>query len=659
MIRCLNCFNTFDETLGLCPYCGEIDVKPTQPIDLVPGTTLLDDRYVIGRSIGAGGFGIIYKAWDNKLEMIVAVKEYFPSKLVTRAMGTKDLIISNKTREEYEYRKKRFIAEARNMAKFSSQNNIPNVFEYFEENNSAYIVMELLEGESLRAYLHANGGKLDIDCALYIITEVGKALSVLHKGGIIHRDVAPDNIFICSDKNLRVKLLDFGAARLTDGDDDSIDIILKPGYSPGEQYDIGGLKELDERSDIYSLAATLYVMITGVKPDEGSNRKVEDKVLYPHQINPEISENLSNAIMKAMAVDRHMRFKTVDDFMNAIKGDIKVVPLNVEKKRRKIKQISGVVGALLVISIGVFAVSRYYNSVRLEEQLNPASITVWYSEDSLDETEAMNAIKADFESTYEGVAVELVAISPEEYFVKVTEAAANDNLPDLFESTGLPSDVIEKSRDFKTILKSKTAADCPSLSQYDTYYSNHKQIPIAIDIPLVCVITNGKTSLAYEKNSFSTLDDFSGASGKIAVSNNDKDLWNKVADINSYISDEEFLDVSKNEASVLLTSSSELSEINELIMILPHKFVYLDTQEIPCKYTYEWSLGFGSEDEERAAEKFLSLMLGNKYQNILLMSSNRLDVLPICKETMVNRVNSDSDLDSGIVDTTDRFRFGG
>ena len=133
MIRCLNCFKEYDEQLGVCPYCGVSDVSPSEPIHLYPGT-LLKGRYLIGSSVGAGGFGIIYKAFDTKLENIIVVKEFYPSRLVTRAAGTERVIINGKSREEYDYRKMRLLAEARDMARFGAHKNIPNVYEYFEEN---------------------------------------------------------------------------------------------------------------------------------------------------------------------------------------------------------------------------------------------------------------------------------------------------------------------------------------------------------------------------------------------------------------------------------------------------------------------------------------------------------------------------------------------
>ena len=131
MIRCLACFKEHTDA-EICPFCGQGEVKQKEPIDLVPGTVLAG-RYLIGQSVGTGGFGIIYHSFDLKFETVIAVKEYYPRRIVTRAAGTKDIIVNSRGREEYDYRKKRFLAEARNMAKLGDHKNIPNVFEYFEE----------------------------------------------------------------------------------------------------------------------------------------------------------------------------------------------------------------------------------------------------------------------------------------------------------------------------------------------------------------------------------------------------------------------------------------------------------------------------------------------------------------------------------------------
>ena len=153
-----------------------------------------------------------------------------------------------------------------------------------------------------------------------------------------------------------------------------IDIILKPGYSPVEQYD--NTASIGTWTDIYALGATLYVMLTGEKPDESTNRKVSDALLSPHEIDPSIPVNLSNAIMKAMAVNRHLRFKTVEDFLKAINGEKKIISLKKEKRLRAGKRLAGIIAACLVLVLTAGMVVNVYANKKKEQGLVDAEISV-------------------------------------------------------------------------------------------------------------------------------------------------------------------------------------------------------------------------------------------------------------------------------------------
>lgn len=654
MIRCLNCFCKYDESLRVCPYCGsQADVRAIEPIHLTPGT-LIGGRYTIGVSIGSGGFGIIYRAFDRKMECTVAVKEFYPSRIVTRAEGTKDIIINGDGREEFDYRKKRFLAEARNMAKFGSHRNIVNVFEYFEENNTAYIVMELLEGESLSDYLRENDDRVAPDFAIYVTNEVGNALTALHKEGIIHRDVAPDNIYICTSKDIKVKLLDLGSAQLSDEDADVTDIILKPGYSPVEQYD--KRKNIDDSTDVYALGATLYVMLTGVKPDESTNRKIVDNVKAPNEIIPTISENLSNAVMKAMAVEKHLRFKTVQEFLKAINGEKKIISLKKEKLIRKIKQIGSVVAALGLITVGAIFVKNYYDNKRLETELNPATISVWYSADeNSEEQAAMEEVKADFESTYEGVTIELTRIDPDKYATEVKKAAEAGELPNLFESSGLDSEILEECIDVDNVLASDVAADCLFIDQYDNYYADHKKMPLGIEVPVACLINKGPVQIDYSDSTFGS-EMFMLTTGPVALNDDCYVMWDSMMDVSNCCSESEFS--SDPTAPVLLTSTMEIGMTEQYTQQYQHSYSYYISDKIYCRFVYEWSIGTGDEDQTRAAERLLTFMLGNRYQDYLMLATNsEAWELPVCKETFLNKITERSNFYSGIDVTYESFVF--
>ncbi len=654
MKRCLVCFNEYDDGFRVCPHCGSIEItEPVESIHLIPGT-ILADRYILGQSVGSGGFGIVYSAWDLKLETIVAVKEFYVSRLVTRAKGLKNLIVTKKSQEEFDYRKARFLAEAKNMAKFGSHRSIPNVFEFFEENDTAYIVMELLQGIALNDYLNQSDAKVDTEFALMIANEVGNALVSLHEHNIFHRDVAPDNIYICSNKEIKIKLMDLGAAKLEDNTDDIIDIILKPGYSPIEQYDNG--KNIGPWTDIYALGATLYTMLTGIKPDESTNRKIKDEVVPPNVINPLISENLSNAIMKAMAIDRHMRFKNVPDFLSAINGERKIIPIEKEKKRKNIKRFAGIAASCLTLIIGSVLVGITYFNKKNEQVLDDADIVVWFSvADGSTEENAMKEIEAHFEKEHKNVEIELVGIPEAEYEKRLKEAAEKGELPTLFESSGLPDDILNKARSLDNVIDSEQFKNALFLDDYSDYYDNKKQVPLAIEVPVAYIITSGASCIDYSGNYFSSLSDFNTD----AVSYDDRytDLLESNFELTNCGKKENFFVNEDDSSPVLLSSTMILNEVRASLIDYGKDYIYYKNDEIHCRYIYEWSIGDGNKAEVKAAERLLSWMLGNVYQNYLMISICNDGQIPVNKNCFETKLEEQGQYLSAISDIHKDFVF--
>lgn len=637
MRKCFSCFKDFDGDYTVCPHCGQVIVtKPLVAIHLAPGT-ILAERYILGTAVGAGGFGIVYRAWDSKLETIVAVKEFFVTRLMTRAEGLKGVIVNKKSQMEFDYRKERFLAEARTMAKFGNHRNIPNVFEFFEENGTAYIVMELLQGYPLNDYIEMQGGTLSPDIALMITTEVANALKSLHDQKIIHRDVAPDNIFICSGKDVRIKLMDLGAAKLEDSTDDVIDIILKPGYSPAEQYD--KTKNIGPWTDIYALGATLYVMLTGVKPDESTNRKINDVVIPPEQLNPAIPENLSNTIMKAMAVEKHMRFKNTTEFLAALNGEKLIIPLAKEKRRRRVRRFSGILAACIVLAITSVIVYRTFNRKKEEEDLETATITVWFSvSEGASEEEAMKEVFDDFQSKFVRVTIEYRAIPEDEYVQALYEAMESNNMPDLFESTNLPDDILKKAIKLDNVMESDQFEECLFLDQYGKCYPNKKQMPLAIEVPVAYVITSGYTDTQYEGKYFTELSDFDEAAN-LSADFRYEDFLDDNFDLSGLSDSSEFLNAEQNTSSVLLSTTMIINEVRSL----PYdkKYVYCNASKLKCRFTYEWSISKCPENEQRASEVLLSWMLGNVYQRTLMVNTGtneQIPEIPVNKECFNTKV---------------------
>ena len=326
---------------------------------LKPGV-ILKERYKIEEVIGAGGFGITYRAWDPLLQSYVAIKEYYPSGIATRSADSSKVCVPvGQEQREYHRGRIRFLKEAQDVARFQSEPNIVSIYDYLEENDTAYMVMEYLHGCTLKQYIREHGGRLDTDHILHICLSVLDALAVVHKAGMIHRDISPENIFICED--LTVKLIDFGAAKQVylDGEQ-TMSVVLKPGYAPPEQY-----AKKDKQgpwTDIYALGATLYFAATGEKPEESFGRALEDTIKPVCVVNPEIPMYLSKVIMQAMSVKIENRYPTVEAMREALldganQGEVRsiyTIPKSSIPKRylQTGKKLRGIVLILILLILG-------------------------------------------------------------------------------------------------------------------------------------------------------------------------------------------------------------------------------------------------------------------------------------------------------------------
>lgn len=322
--RCLGCMELFGDEFEICPHCGYIVGTPAEEaIHIEPGT-LLHDRYIIGKVLGYGGFGVTYLGWDGKLEQKVAIKEYLPGEFSTRMPGQSQVSVFNGEKsEQFRDGLRKFVEEAKRLAKFQNEPGIVKIFDSFEENDTAYIVMEYLEGETLTAYLKREK-TIPENEAVEMLMPVMESLQVVHAEGLLHRDIAPDNIFLTASGE--VKLIDFGASRYaTTSHSRSLTVIIKPGYSPEEQY--RNKSDQGAHTDVYALSATLYKMITGKTPPDAMERRAKyenqnkDILEEPHKINKNISLNRENAILNAMNVRIEDRTPDVATFIRDLNAD--------------------------------------------------------------------------------------------------------------------------------------------------------------------------------------------------------------------------------------------------------------------------------------------------------------------------------------------------
>ena len=280
--------------------------------------TRLIGRYTIEGVLGQGGFGITYLGIDELHEKKVAIKEFFPQGIVTRNIEYQDTVTVTFVgeKENYEKGKERFLKEARTMAKFSKDEGIVKALDFFEINNTAYIVMEYLEGITLKQYLRENQ-RIAPEDLIELLVPLIESLDEIHSQGMIHRDISPDNIMVLPDG--RIKLMDFGAARdYTEFGEKSLSIVLKPGYAPPEQYQTHGVQ--GPWTDIYALCATMYKCITGENPPDAIERVMDDSLKKISEFGIVIPPQEEAAIIKGMSVSAKDRYQDIKDFCEDLYG---------------------------------------------------------------------------------------------------------------------------------------------------------------------------------------------------------------------------------------------------------------------------------------------------------------------------------------------------
>ena len=303
---CLYCMRKHGEDHLACEYCMDASAYDAPIHHIEPGT-ILKEKYMIGRALGEGGFGITYIGRDLTLDMRIAIKEFYPSGYAQRNHQYANSVMLTKNNCDLEFEKdmQRFLNEARILAKFSSEPGVVSVRDFFRENGTAYIVMEYLDGITLRTYLKDYGTIL-ADDLFKMLDPVMKCLGLIHEQGLIHRDISPDNIMVM--KNGQLKLLDFGAAREVNADK-SLSVVLKHGYAPEEQYRTKGNQ--GPWTDVYAMCATLYKCLTGITPMESLERAYSDGLKPPSQLGVCLSRSQEAALMKGLSIRIGDRLQTM------------------------------------------------------------------------------------------------------------------------------------------------------------------------------------------------------------------------------------------------------------------------------------------------------------------------------------------------------------
>jgi tetratricopeptide (TPR) repeat protein len=313
--KCPKCSAQNLNTALTCAACSfPLSILSSPGYQLPPGTPLKHSKYIIEKTLGEGGFGITYKA-VNDISAEVAIKELCPDKFLRQ--GFKIIWPSSVSPKAREEQIQKFQAEAESLQQCVHP-NIVKVYDWFEENNTAYLVMEFVAGQSLAQILKTEK-KLPENRITNYFLQLANALKIVHQNNFLHRDIKPDNIIINSED--KAILIDFGAAReFMAGITKKMTAMLTPGYAPLEQYAHFGKRH--PSTDFYAFCASMYHGLTGVIPLASPARMTADTLAPPRQIVPSISRQIERVILTGMKLEPAERFQTADELINALKGEL-------------------------------------------------------------------------------------------------------------------------------------------------------------------------------------------------------------------------------------------------------------------------------------------------------------------------------------------------
>ena len=309
---CINCMKEKEPEQNICPHCHFDQSTYVMPPYVLTPYTVLNGRYLVGKVLGKGGFGITYIAMDMMLERVVAIKEFFVQGYMYRDNSTSTSIsvstsAGDSQEQYYRLNREKFEREAKIIAHLDDLTGIVKVYDFFYENDTVYMVLEYLDGINLKEYVKAQGGKLNVNEVTSKLNSVMSSLQNLHEHGILHRDISPDNIkFAQNDASgTGLKLMDFGSAR-DYLNRNTYTMELKDGYAPLEQY---SEHEQGPWTDVYALSAVIYRGITGQRPMRSVRRAEHDDLRMPSQLGIPIPPVIEEILKRGLSIRKENRYQ--------------------------------------------------------------------------------------------------------------------------------------------------------------------------------------------------------------------------------------------------------------------------------------------------------------------------------------------------------------
>ena len=532
--RCMSCMCSMG-AFSVCPNCGwSYGAELNDTYHLRVGT-VLKGRYQIGKVKIQEAATITYAAWDSAAMKQVELKEYYPASLARRAPGIPEVVTydDKERRKRFDEGKRSFIAVSALLKKLSPGPGIINVLDCFEDNSTAYQVTEYLEGISLGAFLRQGYGSMNAGDALNIAGPLCRALDFLHKKGLLIRSLNPDSVILTVDN--RVKIANFDEAVLSKGKAREVfSPELYKGYLAPE------LKvkkaRATVRSDIYSLCSVLYYALTGSNVTEQEITGGMGDIYSPAALGKRVPESMDLALMKGLAAEADLRFRSCADLFDALSGKVLVKPVSSSRKSAGRKKTV----AVLVLALSTaLAVSLFFVYSVVLGGIFDDDIEIWLPEFEnsrmsgamhqifdIDQA-AEGSVCTSFLEEHSNVGLTVEWIPEAEYTRRILSAAADDALPELFYSLEMLPELDGKIIGVDPLLRQLYGrGDCGILERYAERFPEAYYLPTAVDLPVLYTNTALLRSSAMELPESAALDTYmellgvnSGAPRVLAVSN--------------------------------------------------------------------------------------------------------------------------------------------
>ena len=332
----MGCMNELDEN-GQCRYCSYTDDIPHLQSYLAP-RTVLDDRYIVGKMLSYNGEGASYICFDTIKNSKAVIREYMPDTLCDRERGTQNLIVNPECLAKYKTYMSEFADMNKVLSRMRNLSHISTPLDIFVQNNTTYVILEYVEGVSLKKFLQTNTGYLTWNRVKKLFMPLFTTLSIIHNSGIIHRGISPENIIVTTDGELKLTGFSISSIRTSNT---GLSPEFYSGYTAPEQYT--SLEYQGTWTDVYAVAAVLYRILTGCMPLDANTRLTNDTLVPASRINPGIPDYVSNVLSHAMAVKGEERIQTINDFVTQLfdkhqiehqKGATQTIPIQRPEKPR-------------------------------------------------------------------------------------------------------------------------------------------------------------------------------------------------------------------------------------------------------------------------------------------------------------------------------------